>query len=112
MDVERIGNGEMRITQMEYIKEIIGAVKLAEANTKPTPMVRFGNFPTVKEGNYLPNATEYKSILGKLQFLATHTRLDIALLVNYCARYQAAPERIHYKLVQRIIRYLKGTVEL
>ncbi len=52
MDVEGIGNGEMRITQMEYIKEIIGAVKLAEANTKPTPMVRFGNFPTVKEGNY------------------------------------------------------------
>ncbi len=72
-------------------------------------MVRFGNFPTVKEGDYLPNVTEFKSILGKLQFLATHTRPDIAHSVNYCARYQAAPERIHYKLVQRIIRYLKGT---
>ncbi len=112
MDVDRKGNGEMRITQTEYIKEIISVVKLNEANTKPTPMVRFGNFPTVKENDYLPNITEYKSILGKLQFLATHTRPDIAHSVNYCPRYQAAPERIHYKLVQRIIRYLKGTAEL
>ncbi len=112
MDVERISTGEMRITQMEYIKEIIGTANLVEANTKPTPMVRFGNFPMVKEGDYLPNVTEFKSILGKLQFLATLTRLDIAHLVNYCARYQAAPERIHYKLVQQIIRYLKGTAEL
>ncbi len=112
MDVERNGTGEMQITQTEYIKEIIGAANLAEANTKPTPMVWFGNFPTVKEGDYLPNVTEYKSILGKLQCLATHTRPDIAHSVNYCARYQVAPERVHYKLVQRIIRYLKGTAEL
>ncbi len=112
MDVVREGNGEIKITQTAYIKEIIDAAKLNEANTKPTPMVRFGNFPTVKEGDYLPNVTEYKSILGKLQFLATHTRPDISHAVNYCARYQAAPERIHYKLVQRIIRYLKGTAEL
>ncbi len=87
----------MRITQIIYIKEIIGAAKLAEANTKPTPVVRFGNFSTVKEGNYLPSVTEYKSILGKLQFVATHTRPDIAHSVNYCARHQAALERIHYK---------------
>ncbi len=107
MDVETIGNGEMRITQTEYIKEIIGAAKLTEANTKPTPMVRFGNFPMVKDGDYLPNVTEYKSILGKLQFLVSHTRIDIAHSVNYCAQYQVAPERVHYKLVQRIIRYLK-----
>ncbi len=112
MDVDRKGNGDMRITQTEYIKEIINAGKLNEANTKPTSMVRFGNFPTVKENDYLPNETEYKSILGKLQFLATHTWPDIAHSMNYCARYQAAPERIHYKLVQRIIRYLKGTTEL
>ncbi len=112
MDVERNGVGEMRITQMEYIKEIIGAAKLAEANTKPTPMVSFGNFLTVKEGDYLPNVTEYKSILGKLQLLATHTRPDIAHSVNYCAQYQTAPERIHYKLVQWIIKYLKGMIEL
>ncbi len=112
MDVERNGVGEMWITQIKYIKKIIGTAKLAEVNTKPTPMVKFGNFPMVKEGDYLPNVTEYKSILGKLQFLAIHTRPDIAHSVNYCARYQAAPERIHYKLVQRIIRYLKGTAEL
>ncbi len=112
MDIVREGTGAMRITQREYIREIVEGAKLGEANTKPTPMVRFGNFPTVKEGDYLPNITEFKSILGKLQFLATHTRPDIAHAVNYCARYQAAPERIHYKLVQRIIRYLKGTENL
>ncbi len=87
MDVERKGNGAMKSTQTEYTEEIIVAAKLTEANTKPTPMVRFGNFPTVKEGDYLPNVIEYKSILGKLQFLASHTRPDISHAVNYCARY-------------------------
>ncbi len=112
MDVNRKDKGEIQINQTEYIKEIVRAANLTEANTKPTPMAKFGNFPTVKDNDYLPNVTEYKSILGKLQFLATHTRPDIAHSVNYCARYQAAPEKIHYKLVQRIIRYLKGTAEL
>ncbi len=112
MDVKREGNRKIRITQTEYIKEIVNVAILMEANIKPTPMIMFGNFPMVKEGNYLPNVTEYKSIFGKLQLLASHTRPDISRAVNYCARYQAAPKKIHYKLVQRIIRYLKGTAEL
>ncbi len=82
MDVERNDTGEMRITQTDYIKEIISTAKLMEANTKPTPIARFGNFPMIKDGDYLPNVTEYKSILGKLQFLASHTRPDIAHAVN------------------------------
>ncbi len=102
----------LTITQTDYISELIRTMKLDEANEKPTPMARFGNFPTTKTSDYLPNETEYRSIIGKLQFVASHTRPDIAYAVNCCARYQQAPERIHWKLTQRILRYLKGTKEL
>ncbi len=36
----------------------------------------------------------------------------MAHAVNYCARYQGQPQRIHWKLTQRIIRYLKGTKQM
>ncbi len=75
-------------------------------------MARFGNFPTIQENDYLPNTTKYKSVLGKLQFVVPHTRPDIAHLVNCCVRYQANSGKIHWKLIQRILRYLKGTAEL
>ncbi len=113
MDFNRdVDNGVIRINQNLYIKELIMALRLTEANSKPRQMAKFGNFSTVKDKDYLPTSTEYKSVLGRLQFLASHTRPDIAHAVNYCARYQAMPQRIHWKLTQRIIRYLKGTSEL
>ncbi len=65
-------NGAIHITQVDHIQEIIEAARLTEANPKPTPMARFGNFPTAKLDDYLPNVTKYKSLLGKLQFLASH----------------------------------------
>ncbi len=104
--------GQINVVQTEYITDILRNMRLEDANTKPTPMARFGNFPTTKTEDYLPNETEFRSIIGKLQYIGTHTRPDIAHAVNYCARHQIKPERIHWKLVTRILRYLKGTREL
>ncbi len=69
MDFKReANNGTMYIAQTDYITEIIKTAKLTEANAKPTPMARFGNFPTVKEEDYLPNVTEYKATFTHGQF--------------------------------------------
>ena len=51
----------------------------------------------------------YKSAVGTLMHLMVGTRPDIAYAVNIACRFMSNPGRIHWKLVKRIFRYLKGT---
>jgi hypothetical protein len=44
-----------------------------------------------------------------LNYLASSTCPDIAFTVHQCARFTTAPRRVHELVVQRIVRYLKGT---
>ena len=46
-----------------------------------------------------------------LQYLAQHTRPDIAFAVAQCARHAHHPKRQHEIAVERIGRYLKGTMK-
>jgi hypothetical protein len=51
----------------------------------------------------------YRSVIGKLNFLAQITRPDISFTVHQCARFCTRPTRLHELVVKRIIRYLQLT---
>ena len=51
----------------------------------------------------------YRSIIGALQYV-TITRLEIAYSVNKVCQYMQAPLESHWKLVKRILKYLKRTL--
>jgi len=51
----------------------------------------------------------YSSVVGKLNYLATMTRPDIASAVSEVARYMSNPGPSHVQAVKRILRYLNGT---
>ena len=51
----------------------------------------------------------YRSIVGALQYV-TITRLEIAYSVNKVCQYMQAPLESHWKLVKRILKYLKRTL--
>ena len=40
------------------------------------------------------------------------SRLDIMFSVYLCAKFQSYPKESHLIVVKRIIRYLKGTIEM
>jgi len=48
----------------------------------------------------------YRTIIGKLLFLANMTRLDIAYAVGYLARHQINSRRIHHKMISHLLSYL------
>ncbi|XP_026450683.1 uncharacterized protein LOC113350777 [Papaver somniferum] len=56
----------------------------------------------------LTDATEYRIIVGALQYL-TFTRPDIAYVVKKACQFMHAPTEFHWALVKRILRYLKHT---
>ena len=50
-------------------------------------------------------------MIGSLLYLTT-SRLDIMYSVCLCARFQSCPKESHLSAVKRILRYLKGTMDI
>ncbi|CAA7049695.1 unnamed protein product [Microthlaspi erraticum] len=53
----------------------------------------------------------YRGMIGSLLYL-TASRPDLCFSVGVCARYQAKPKQSHLQAVKKILRYVKGTVNL
>ena len=51
----------------------------------------------------------YRSIIGKLNYLAMNTRPDISFAVHQCAKYCNNPKLLHEKAVKQIGQYLYKT---
>ena len=54
----------------------------------------------------------YLSTIGGLMYLANCTRPDIAFAVNLLARYSSEPIKRHWKGINNIFRYLRGTSDM
>jgi hypothetical protein len=57
----------------------------------------------------LPLHIPYRSLVGRLLYLAINTRPDIAEAVGYLARHQIDPQNEHWFQMRQLIRYLSGT---
>jgi hypothetical protein len=57
------------------------------------------------------DATNYRSIVGGLQYL-TLTRPDISFSVNKICQFLQALTTVHLTVVKRILRYVRGTADL
>ena len=53
----------------------------------------------------------YRSVIGKLNFLAQNTRPDISMAVHNCARFCNKPTQLHETAIKRLCRYLLLTRE-
>ena len=58
------------------------------------------------------DATLYQSIVGSLLYLSTATRPDISQTVGVVAKFSSSPTEAHLTAVKRIMRYLKGSMQL
>jgi hypothetical protein len=56
--------------------------------------------------------TLYRQMIGSLNWLATSTRVDLALAVSLAAQVMQNPSERHLEWVTHIFRYLKGTPDV
>jgi hypothetical protein len=57
----------------------------------------------------LADVSFFWGLVGSLQYL-TLTRPDLSFSVNYVSQFMHAPTTVNLKMVRRILRYVKGTI--
>ncbi|KAM1873468.1 hypothetical protein ACFX13_007300 [Malus domestica] len=106
MEVVRTPSG-LSLSQQKYATDLLHRTKMHGAKPVPTPAVS-GRRLSLQDGDPLPDPTEYRSVVGALQYL-TLTRPDINFAVNQVCQFLHQPTSTHWAAVKRILRYLVGT---
>ena len=111
VNVEQSEEG-IKLSQKQYIMKIIERFGLQDANPVSTPMDL--NVKHVAEDGFsnLVDKTKYQSMPGSLLYAAVATRPDISHAVGALSKFNSAPTEAHLTAAKRIIRYLKGTLNL
>ena len=92
------------MTQTGLIESIIADMGLStDSNTKTTPSDSI-LYPDTN-GTPRQDTWNYRSIIGKLDFLAQNTRPDISFAVHQCARFCQNPTALHELAIKCIVRY-------
>nr|KYP50032.1 Retrovirus-related Pol polyprotein from transposon TNT 1-94 [Cajanus cajan] len=107
IEVKSLSQGKLLLSQAKYITDLLTKVKMEDSKSISTPMI--GGQQLAKEGTPFDDPTLYRSVVGALQY-ATITRPEIAFSVNKVSQFMCSPMEEHWKVVKRILRYLKGTV--
>jgi hypothetical protein len=99
----------MLLSQRQYTFDILERAGMTECKSCSTPVDTQAKLSS--EGSPVPDATFYRSLVGALQYL-TFTRPDISYAVQQVCLYMHDPREPHLLAVKRILRYLRGTVDL
>ncbi|GJW07407.1 gag-pol polyprotein [Tanacetum coccineum] len=68
--------------------------------------------PSSKKERMKMSRVPYASAVGSLMFAMIYTRPDITHVVGVVSRYMTEPGRGHWEAVKRILRYIKGTLDV
>jgi hypothetical protein len=79
---------------------------MAESKPYRVPCV-VGTKMSKFESDILPDPTEYRHIVGALQYV-TLTQPNIAYLVNQLCQHMHNPTSVHFIATKRVLRYLKA----
>nr|CAN68883.1 hypothetical protein VITISV_015907 [Vitis vinifera] len=83
---------------------------MEEAKTMKTPMSSSIKLDKDEKGKSV-NSTMYRDMIGSLLYLIA-SKPDIMYSVCLCATFQSCPKESHLSAVKRILRYLKGTMDI
>ncbi|KAL6318325.1 hypothetical protein AAG906_039417 [Vitis piasezkii] len=92
------------LTQRRYISDLLARTKMSGAKPVATPLVIDGNL-TLHLGTTLTNCTEYRTIVGSLQYLCL-THLDLSYVVNKLSQFMHRPTSKHWNATKRSLQYL------
>ena len=108
VNVDQQSDGTLLLSQTGLIERILADLGLSgSASTKATPAASI--LTHHKTSPPLQAPFDYRSVLGKIMYLSSNTRCDLAFANHQCARFSTDPRSPHGIAIKRIGRYLLGT---
>jgi hypothetical protein len=102
-------NGDISLHQHDYLSSVLERFKMNDANPVCTP-IALGQ--KVEDDRPFEDNTKFREIIGALQYAACQTRPDIAYAVGLVSRRVTKPTQTDFLILKRILRYIKGTLDL
>ena len=102
------------IDQEQFLDQILVDFGMTDANPAATPcnpkfMLTTTMCPKTEEQEKLATTRPYAALVGKMLYLATCTRPDIAYAVRELSRFMHNHGGQHWKAALHLLHYLKGT---
>ena len=96
------------LSQEHYVEKILRKFSYLECKPVSTPFNANSQLKKNKDQSICQD--KYAQIIGSLIYLMNCTRPDIAYAVGRLSRYTQCPNKDHWIALQRVLRYLKGTI--
>jgi hypothetical protein len=112
--------GVLKISQENFVVEVLRRFNMTDCKTAPTPAVDSGAEATMDESDLPTSPVDHENIqdlpflelIGCLWWLAQMTRLDIFVALQRASHWVAKPSLKLWRWLVRILRYLAGTKNL
>jgi hypothetical protein len=111
IQVKKKGNGIV-LSQEKYVTGLLEGVGMKNCKPNATPL-GVSQKLSIEGGTKLgeKDSVMYRSVIGALQYL-TLTRPNLSFVVNKVIQFLHAPSTLHWMTMKRILRYLRGTLQL
>jgi hypothetical protein len=112
VNIKKLGDGSYEFTQRALIDSIISEVGLKDVKVKPVSAKVSLQLHAFKDKPPFDLNFNYRSVVGKLNYLAQTTRPDIMYATHQIAKYSSDPRQSHGEAILYLVRYLKKTRDL
>ncbi|GJR18608.1 zinc finger, CCHC-type containing protein [Tanacetum coccineum] len=106
--IKHESNG-ISISQSHYIEKVLKKFNYSDCTPVSTPMDTCEKLMPNK--GQTVSQLEYSKVIGYLMYAVTCTRPDIAFAVGKLSRYTSNPGTQHWQAIQRVLKYLKKTMD-
>lgn len=113
MEITRNRNSKVLcINQQKYISRMLHRFGMEDSKPAVSLMDSSVDLTACCEDENTEKRFPYREAVGCLNYIATISRLDISYAVNKLARYSDNPQELHWRATKRVMRYLKGTIDI
>lgn len=111
---QNIENKRIILNQTEYLKKVLDKFLMSDCKEIKTPIEQnFKHEPLQREkseSEYIEN--KCRKLIGNLLYACSGTRPDLCVAVSLLSRFQHCASKALYTNLKRVLRYIKGTLEL
>ncbi|GKE78293.1 zinc finger, CCHC-type containing protein [Tanacetum coccineum] len=103
------GSNGIAISQSHYIKKVLKKFNYFDCTPVSIPMDTSEKL--MPNNGQAVSQLKYSRVIGSLMYAMTCTRPDIAFAVGKLNRYTSNPGTQHWQAIQRVLKYLKKTMD-